>query len=70
MHENWSTVRRWPIRSRLLSRQLSRLLSRQLSGFFTIIADLGETRRETGVVADTGAGHQKLIKLLESEMSV
>ena len=57
MHENWSTVRRWPIRSR------------QLSGFFTIIADLGETRRETGVVADTGAGHQKLIKLLESEMS-
>ena len=62
MHENWPTVRRWPIRSRLLSRQLS--------GFFTIIADLGETRRETGVVADTGAGHQKLIKLLESEMSV
>ena len=66
MHENWSTVRRWPIRLRLLSR----LLSRQLSGFFTIIADLGETRRETGKVADTGAGHQKLIKLLESEMSV
>ena len=66
MHENWPTVRRWPIRSRLLSR----LLSRQLSGFFTIIADLGETRRQTGMVADTGAGHQKLIKLLESEMSM
>jgi hypothetical protein len=32
--------------------------------------DLGETRCETAVVDDTGAGHQKMIKLLESEMSV
>ena len=55
---NWSTVRRWSIRSRWLS------------GLIWIMPDLGETRCETGVVADTGAGHQKMIKLLESEMSV
>ena len=58
MHENWATVRRWSIRSRWLS------------GLIWIMPDLGETRCETGVVADTGAGHQKMIKLLESEMSV
>ena len=34
MHENWSTVRRSPIRSHLLL------------GLFTIMPDLGETGRE------------------------
>ena len=58
MHENWSTVRRWSIRSRWWS------------GLLWIMPDLGETRCETAVVDDTGAGHQKMIKLLESEMRV
>ena len=58
MHENWSTVRRSPIRSRLLL------------GIFTIMPDLGRPVEKTGVVVDTGAGHQKLTKLIESEMSV
>jgi hypothetical protein len=58
MHENWSVVRRWPFRALLLADLL------------TIRPDLGKHRLETGVVADSGAGHQRLMKLLESEMSV
>ena len=57
MYENWSVMRRWPLRAHLLA------------DLVTIMPDLGKHRLETGVVADSGAGHQKLMKLLESEMS-
>ena len=58
MYENWSVLRRWPLRSL------------PLAGLFTVIPDLGKHRFEAGVVVDSGAGHQRLMKLLESEMSV
>jgi hypothetical protein len=57
MYENWSVMRRWPLRALLLA------------DLVTIMPDLGKHRLEAGVVADSGAGHQKLMKQLESEMS-
>ena len=58
MHENWSTCEAMADTITLLIRP------------FHDHAGSRRDSRETGVVADTGAGHQKLMKLLESEMSV
>lgn len=58
VHENSLVARTRPVRSRLLA------------ALVMVVPDPGKRRTATDVGTDFGAGHQKLIELLESEMSV